>query len=95
MEIKGKDIVLEERKEIAPNISNFDHSIEKGCEEALREGEGKVYCQHAAYNFCGYVWFENDKFYERVMRYKATVAVFVNDSLKELMHEVNERFGSE
>lgn len=77
------------------HMSNIDHSIDGGLAEALKEGENKLYAQHAAWNFCGYVWYENDKFHEVVYRHNAPVGEFEADNLDELMTIVNNEYGYE
>lgn len=84
---------LSQMTEIEPHMSNFNHSIDDDCEEQLRANENKVYCHHAAWNFCGYVWFENGKFHEQVMRYKNIIDELSADSLEELKEEVNSTYG--
>lgn len=75
------------------HMSNFDNAIDPECEANLRTG--KFYCQHAAWDFCGYVrWDEAEQtFVEEVWRYNAPVAVLKDPDLRDLMDKVNDRFG--
>ncbi len=74
-------------------MSNFDHVIDEGLEEQLRAGE---HCaQHSAWDFCGYVWFEDGQFYEEVWRFHQHVATLSADDLRELMEAVNDEYGPE
>ncbi len=50
------------------SMSNFDHSIDGELEGALRTS--RVYAQHAAWDFCGYVWFADGQFHEDVWQYR-------------------------
>ena len=83
--------------EFLPEIemSNFDHTIDEGLEEVLRANPARKYAQHSAWDFCGYVWFENGKFFEQVWRYKAPIDELEANDLKELMLETNLLYGSE
>jgi hypothetical protein len=74
-------------------MTNFDHSIDEGLEEELRTG--KKYGTHTAWNFCGYVWFQDEKFHEEVWHYNEYQETYSADSLRELMEDVNMEWGSE
>ena len=80
-------------KEIELEMSNFDHTIDNGLAELLKENEGKVYAQYAGWNFCGYVWFENDKFVCQVWCYKSPQEEIIADTLEEIMDMVSEKWG--
>jgi hypothetical protein len=73
-------------------MSNFDHSVDDGLEEALRAG---MKGRHAAWEFNGLVWLDERTglFCEVVRRYHEVVAVHAAPTLKELMHEVNDEHG--
>lgn len=78
--------------ELLESITNLDEGeIPKGLEEKLKNEE--VFCQHAAWNFCGYVWYSNDNFYDEVMIHHKIVEVMMNPNLKELIREVNDKYG--
>ena len=71
-------------------MSNFDHTIDNGFEDALRCGQ---WGQHFALEFNGEVWFADDQFHEDVWRshmYRETISA---TSLKELMDSVNNKWG--
>ena len=75
------------------SMSNFDHSIDGELEGALRTS--RVYAQHAAWDFCGYVWFADGQFHEDVWQYNAYTETFTADSLPELMQAVNAEWGDD
>ncbi|GAH60460.1 unnamed protein product [marine sediment metagenome] len=75
------------------NMSNHDHSIDEGLEEWLKENEGKVCAQHAAWDFCGYVWYELGKFYEQVWQHNSPIEEISADTLEELMTKANDKYG--
>lgn len=81
-------------RELAIGMTNFDGSIDEGLTEALRAEPAMVCAQHSAWNFCGYVWFENGKYREQVWRYHSPIDEIEADTLKELMEEVNAEYGS-
>lgn len=72
-------------------MSNFDHVIDDGMEEDLRNG---MRSEHAAWEFYGLVWFEDGKFYEMVKRYQSHVATYSAKTLEKLMRKVNANHGS-
>lgn len=79
--------------EIDLGMSNFDHTIDDGFEEALRAGG--VFGRHAAWDFNGKVWFSGGVFVEEVWRYRMPVATVVAPTLAELMAAVNNKWGHE
>ena len=74
-------------------MSNFDHSVDDGFEDALRTG--KLCGEHYAWNFCGYVWFDGEQFCEDVHVYGEYQQTIKADTLEELMDRVNEQYGYE
>ncbi len=78
---------------IGKGMSNFDLSIDDGLAMTLAHGE--VVSQHAAWNFCGYVFHNDGKFFEEVWIDNAHVATHAADNLEDLMRVVNEEFGCE
>ena len=72
------------------SMSNFDHTIDKGMDEDLRNGMRSI---HAGWNFHGDVWFESGQFHEAVRQYHAHVDTVSANSLTELMQDINERYG--
>lgn len=79
--------------EIGLGMSNFDHKIDDGLDQALRAGG--VWGRHAAWEFNGRVWFANGRFHEQVWRHRSPVATVTADTLPELMTEVNARWGND
>ena len=75
------------------SMSNFDHSIDEGFEDALKEKPNVLCGQHSGWNFCGYVWFDGTNFVEQVWQYHTPVEEVAAPSLKELMENVNEKYG--
>jgi hypothetical protein len=80
-------------KEIRQEMSNFDHSIDDGMEDALKVGN--CYGAHAAWNFYGRVFYKDGKFHEEVWSYGGIIEVISADSLAELMALVNEKYGKD
>ena len=74
-------------------MSNCDHTIDRGLAKRLRGG--RVFAQHSAWNFCGYVWFENGQYHEEVMVHHQYQETIHAKSLKELMQKVNDIYGWE
>lgn len=75
--------------------SNFDHTFEYGFKETekmIKENSDKFF-GHSAWNFCGYIWFENDKFYEEVWCYQIHNETFENENLRDLIENVNMKYG--
>ena len=77
-------------------MSNADDSIDDGLEDALRADPG-VFTGHAGWDFYGRVWWDAERgvFVEQVLRYRAVVDEVTAGTLRELMTEVNDRWGWE
>jgi hypothetical protein len=88
--------VVEAHTEALPDsglgMSNFDHTIDEGLAEALRNGKRG---EHAAWNFHGTLWYDqqSEEFCELVRRYRVPVTVVRARSLEELMSAVNSEYG--
>lgn len=74
-------------------MSNFDHTVDEGFEDALKAG--KVFGRHSGWHFNGEVWWDGTEFRERVWVHRMAMKTVAAASLKELMVLVNDEFGWE
>lgn len=74
-------------------MSNSDHTIENDVVEKLKTG--KFYSQYAGWNFCGYVYWNKDKWSCEVWTYHSHVKTIHGNTLQEIMDEVSEEYGNE
>lgn len=81
----------ENSTEIDEIMSNFDNEINREVEKTLKSGS--YFAQHSAWDFCGYVWWDDNKFKEEVWFYGAHVCTHVAESLEELKESVNNEHG--
>lgn len=72
------------------SISNYNHIVDGSAEDILRQGYA---IEHSAWDHWGLIWFQDGKFYERVMIYCRHVATVSADNLSDLLSEVNDRYG--
>ena len=79
----------------AKGMTNVDHSIDAGFEEALRAAPAQVRGQHSSWNFFGYVWFEDGLFHEQVWVEHVEREIITASTLTELMETVNAKYGSD
>lgn len=72
--------------------SNLDHSYEM-TEEQIKNS--RMYHQHAAWDFCGYVWFdtEEQRFIEEIMIYKSVVNTLYGKTLESVIQEAIMLYG--
>lgn len=75
--------------------SNFDHRLIWPLVRDLISKEGKACSQHAARNFCGYIWFKRGKFYEQVRQNHTPVDDFRDENIRLLIERVNAKYGNE
>lgn len=73
--------------------NNFDHVMDRDVVEQLKAGDCRA--QHAAWNFCAWVWFEDGRYKSYVMRHHYHVGTYDNENIDDLVRHVNERFGDE
>lgn len=73
--------------------SNFDHVIDSAVVEDLKAGD--KFAQHAAWDFCGYVYHDKDGWHEEVWRWGALAKVLHGDSAESVIAQANEEFGSD
>lgn len=78
---------------ILSGMSNFDHTVDEGFEDALKAE--KVYGRHSGWHFNGEVWWDGTEFRERVWVHRMVMKTVAASSLKELMALVNDEFGWE
>ena len=81
----------EQYTETTLGMSNFDHEIDEGFEDALRSTP--VYGRHSGLNFNGLVWFQDGVFHEQIWRHREPVGICYAESLDALMRTVNDSHG--
>jgi len=77
------------------DMSNFDHSIDDGMEDFLKESPGKYVGEHSARDFFGTVMWDDGQFVELVHKYGSIVDTVKAPTLRELMEKVNDKHGWE
>lgn len=88
----GSELELPESyTEIPLGMSNFNHTIDDGFEEALKAGQ--VFGRHAGWEFNGRVWWDGTMFCEQVSRHHVHVQTYRAPSLCDLMAVVNDQWG--
>lgn len=73
-------------------MSNCDHKIDLKVAGQLQEGG--CYAQYAGWNFCGYVWWEDQTFHCEVWIYHSPQEI-VSGSLEAIMDTVCEKYGDD
>ena len=81
------------RIDVGDLYSNFDDILDEQVKIKLKE-EGTI-ATHAAWDFCGYIWFSEESWFELVMQYKRPVALYKSDDLEELLLNTKENYGWE
>jgi len=77
-----------------PIRSNFDGILDEEVVAFLIE-HPSYYAQHAAWNFCGYVWYSGAGWHEEVWRYKSPVEVLHGEGAEDVTTEANDKYGWE
>ena len=86
----------EEARELETVYSNLDHQFDSNVLEELRNNPETTMAQHAAWEFCGYVWHTScGQWACKVMRHRSVVDIVVADTPEELTQAVCEQWGSE
>ncbi|MFA5714416.1 MAG: hypothetical protein WC998_01575 [Candidatus Paceibacterota bacterium] len=74
-------------------MSNFDHVIDREIENKLREGK---YCSsYTAWNFYGFIWFEDNRFKCQINQYGKHISTLEADTIDEIMNEACTNYGSD
>lgn len=73
------------------SMSNFDHVIPDGLEDALKQPD--TYCDYAAWNFHAQVWHEDSKFHAFVQRFHSHVATVSAETLQDLQTDCSNEWG--
>lgn len=76
-----------------PVYSNIDHILDEEVVKELKDFPNRRYAQHAAYCFCGYIWFDGRIFFEEIWVYRNKVELLENKDIKELIKEANDEYG--
>lgn len=84
---------MDNMKFVDEGMSNFEHTIDDNLAQILRDGEDKLFAQHSAWDFCGYVWYSNGIYHEQIWRYKSPIDEIEAETLEDLMEEANSRYG--
>ncbi len=76
--------------------SNFDHVLDATVVCELKAAAGEVYAQHAAYNFCGFVWLLPDgRWVNQIWRHGTPVDDIYGNSIESVIEVANNSYGSE
>lgn len=80
-------------EEIELGMSNLNHEIDEGFDDALRISPGEVFGIHSGWDFNGRVWFFDGRFHEEVWVSGSPREIISEGTLKELMESVNDSYG--
>lgn len=72
--------------------TNFVHEYDEEIRKDLDKSDGIVF-QHAAWDFCGYVWKADGKYHEEVWVYGSSIEYKTADTLEELIKWANDNYG--
>lgn len=76
-----------------PIYSNFDHEINKEVIAYLQD-HPTFYGVHHAWNFVGYVWYEDGRWYEEVWQYQKVVNKLAAWTAEGVINLTNVKYGS-
>jgi len=89
--ISELETIPESWKELDTVMSNFDFEIDRKIEEKLKTGN--YWSQYAGYDFCGYVWWNRDKWSCEIWQYKSHIDTIHGKTLEAIMETVSEKYG--
>ncbi len=72
--------------------SNFDHRMDEKIVAILHEEVH--HAQHAAWDFCGYVYKSGARWFEEVWVYNTHQTTLSGDTVEDVIREANEQFGN-
>ena len=85
-------IIAPHDEDVGTIMSNCDHTVDEGAQEALVNGGVGRY---AGWDFYAYVWYDDCKFWAQVMQYRVHVDTLSADTLEDLMEVVSSKWGWE
>lgn len=74
--------------------SNFDHVLNEGVKEVLQNKPNECWSHHAAWDFCGYIWYDGKRWREEIWVYHSFQEVLEADTVEDLIEGANEKYGS-
>lgn len=74
-------------------MSNFDREIDYKVAEQIKSKP--FFSQYSAWNFCGYVWWQNEKWHCEIWTHHAIRETISADTLPEIMNEACSKYGDD
>ena len=88
-------MISEIRTELGESVySNMDHDLDAGIEAKLADNL-TIYAQHAAWNFCGHVWYDGELWHDEVWFYNMERETFSGDTAMSVIEQANDEYGNE
>ena len=82
-----------EMKRIAQEMTNFDHTINVGFEDALRDQPGEVYGIYNGWKFNGRVWYADGVFHCEPWVHHVPQELITNNTLAGIMEGMSSAYG--
>lgn len=96
MALKPSDPTMKDLREwihILDSVySNSNHELDEQVMDQLRHEPGTC-ASHTAWDFCGWVWYQDGRWHEQVHQYLEVVDERSAENLRELIDGVNAHFG--
>lgn len=78
-----------------PVYSNFDHVLNESVVAELKKNPNRLHAQHAAWGFCGEIWWDGEQWIEEVWVYGSPVTVYRSEEIMGVINAaINGRGGS-
>ena len=78
---------------ITLEMSNYDHTIDKGLAKALRAKPGEAHAEYCGRNFHSVVHYKDDKFHCEISQYHVVQETISEDTLPLIMTAVSDKYG--
>jgi len=72
-------------------MSNCNHDINYKIADKIKNKS--LYSTYTGWNFCGYVWWQNNKWFCEIWTYNSWNKTFVENTLEDIMTEVCLEYG--
>lgn len=86
--------IPKDAREIEAVYTNCTHELDTDVVKELELNPNKTVAQHAAWEFCGYIWHDGTGWINEVWRHNHPMDIFGGTTVQEVIRLANVKYGS-